>query len=151
MLTVKVPGIEYLLDEAGEEQELEYKSNNDRLRINLRAEDIRLWQAHHAAHPGNANLLLACESSNGELTETRLTWVVGAAIRPAMVEGKNKAIDLLGTLGISKQLTELASTYIPGLGLSIIWAFHLERHGWLTATPVQSWTQEKVTNENFKQ
>jgi hypothetical protein len=135
-----IPGIERLIEEAGKGQELQYGTNQDRLRIDLRVDDIELWQAHRASHPDNANLLLACESGSGELLDTRLTWVVGAAIRPAWVGGSAQAMDLLRTLGVSAQLVELASLHCPGLGESIIWAFHLERHGWLTSTPVQSWT-----------
>jgi hypothetical protein len=135
-----IPGIESLIKQAGEEQELQYGTNEDRLRIDLRVDDIDLWQAHRASHPGNANLLLACEIGSGELVDTHLTWIVGAAIRPAWVAGSAQARDLLKTLGVSEQLVELASQHCPGLGESIIWAFHLDRHGWLTATPVQSWT-----------
>jgi hypothetical protein len=135
----KMSGIEALFKEAGKEPELLYGINQARLRIDLRIEDIETWRAHYASHPYDANLLLACENSSGNLLKTRLTWVVGAAIRPAMVAGSIQAMDLLKTLGVSAPLAELASKHCPELGESIIWAFHLERHGWLTATPVQSW------------
>lgn len=136
----EILGIEHLIEQAGKAQELQYGTNQDRLRIALRDDDIQLWQTHRASHPDNTNLLLACESGSGDLLDTHLTWVVGAAIRPAWVAGSAQAMDLLRVLGVSAQLVELASQHCPGVGESIIWAFYLERHGWLTATPLQSWT-----------
>jgi myosin-crossreactive antigen len=108
------------------------------LRIDLRIDDIGLWKFHHDKHPGNKNLLLACESNSGELSDTNLTWVVGAAIRSALVEGTSGARDLLKNLGVSEELVDLAAEHCPDLGGTAVWAFHLERHGWLTATPVES-------------
>jgi hypothetical protein len=78
------------------------------------------------------------QSNNDKLSETTLTWVVGAAIRSALVKGTAQAKDLLKSLGVSEELVDLASEHCPGLGGKAIWAFHLERHGWLTATPVES-------------
>lgn len=134
-----IPGIEHLIKQAGEAQELQHVTNQFRLLIDLRTEDIKLWQSYRRSDQEKANLLLACESAGGELLDTHLTWVVGAAIRPAWVAGSAEAMDLLQALGVSVELVELASQHCPGLGESIIWAFHLERHGWLTATPVQAW------------
>jgi len=130
--------IKNLIEEAGNEEELQYGTSEARLRIDLRIDDIGLWKSHHDKHPGNNNLLLACESNSGKLSETKLTWVVGAAIRSTLVEGTSEAKDLLKKLGVSKELVDLASEHCPGLGGTALWAFHFERHGWLTATPVES-------------
>ena len=138
MLHEEVLSIKDLIKQAGEEQELQYGTGEARLRIDLRIDDIDLWKSHRAKHPGYSNLLLACENNGGELSETNLTWVVGAAIRSAQVEGTAQAKYLLKSLGVSEQLVNLASEHCPGLGGPAIWAFHLERHGWLTATPVRS-------------
>ena len=138
MLHEEVLSIKDLIKQAGEEQELQYGTGEARLRIDLRIDDIVLWKSHRAKHTGCSNLLLACESNGGELSKTNLTWVVGAAIRSALVEGSAEAKDLLKSLGVSEQLVNLASEHCPGLGGATIWAFHLERHGWLTATPVGS-------------
>ena len=138
MLHEEVLSIKDLIKQAGEEQELQYGTGEARLRIDLRIDDIDLWKSHRAKHTGCSNLLLACESNGGELSKTNLTWVVGAAIRSALVEGSAEAKDLLKSLGVSEQLVNLASEHCPGLGGATIWAFHLERYGWLTATPVGS-------------
>ena len=138
MLHEEVLSIKDLIKQAGEEQELQYGTGEARLRIDLRIDDIDLWKSHRAKQTGCSNLLLACESNGGELSKTNLTWVVGAAIRSALVEGSAEAKDLLKSLGVSEQLVNLASEHCPGLGGATIWAFHLERHGWLTATPVGS-------------
>lgn len=132
-----IPGIEHLLRQAGSDQELQFVDGNYRLRIDLRPDDMQLWQSYYKADQVKVNILLACESASGELLDTRLTWVVGAAIRQTWIGGQSQAIELLQALGISVKLAELAAQNCPGLGESIIWAFHLERHGWLTATPVK--------------
>ena len=43
---------------------------------------------------------------------------------------------ILEKLGVDKDLVLAARQHCPGLGGRITWAFYLERHGWLTATPV---------------
>jgi len=134
----EVLSIKDLIKQAGEEQEIQYGTSEARLRIDLRIDDIGLWKSHHDKHRGNKNLLLACESNSGELSDTNLTWVVGAAIRSAVVEGASGARDLLKNLGVSEELVDLAAEHCPDLGGTAVWAFHLERHGWLTATPVES-------------
>ena len=134
----EILSIKDLIKQSGAEQELQYGTSEARLRINLRIDDIGLWKSHRAKHPGKCNLLLACESNSGELSDTNLTWVVGAAIRSAVVEGTSGARDLLKNLGVSEELVDLASEHCPDLGGTAVWAFHLERHGWLTATPVES-------------
>lgn len=131
--------IKDLINQAGGEQEIQYSTGEARLRIDLRIDDIGIWKAYHKKHPGNQNLLLACESNSGKLSDTNLTWVVGAAIRSAVAEGTSGAKDLLKNLGVSEELVDLASEHCPDLGGTAVWAFHLERHGWLTATPVEWW------------
>ena len=99
MLPEEILSIKDLIKQSGAEQELQYGTSEARLRINLRIDDIGLWKSHRAKHPGKCNLLLACESNSGELSETYMTWVVGSAIRSAWVEGSTKAKDVLKTLG----------------------------------------------------
>jgi DUF438 domain-containing protein len=127
-----------LIKQAAEKQEIEYGTREARLRIDLRTEDIQLWKFHQKSYSDEGNILLACEDNSGSLSETRLTWVVGAAIRSTMVEGSDQAKDLLKKLGVAEELVNLASEHCPGLGGTAVWAFHLERHGWLTATPIES-------------
>ncbi|WP_158217042.1 hypothetical protein [Synechococcus sp. 8F6] len=129
--------IKDLINQAGGEQEIQYGTDEARLRIDLRIDDIGIWKAYHKKHAGNQNLLLACERNSGKLSDTNLTWVVGAAIRSAVAEGTSGARDLLKNLGVSEELVDLASEHCPELGGTAVWAFHLERHGWLTATPVE--------------
>ena len=107
-------------------------------RINLRDENIELWQEtleQQNATP-TAQLLLACEKSSGELKDTRLTWVVGSAIRGTTAKGAGAVADLLKELDVPAELTAAAVERCPGLGEDLVWAFYLERHGWLIATPV---------------
>ena len=132
------PDIKRMIELIGQTNEIIHDNGNERLRINLRREDIRLWQAYTSGASCEANLILACESSTGMLEDTKLTWVVGAAIRATSVDGARQAMELLQRLGISRGLTEKANQCCPGLGKTLTWAFHLERHGWLTATPVES-------------
>ena len=129
--------IKDLINQAGGEQEIQYGTGEARMRIDLRIDDIGIWKAYHKKHPGNQNLLLACESNSGKLSDTNLTWVVGAAICSAVAEGTSGAKDLLKNLGVSEELVDLAAEHCPDLGGTAVWAFHLERHGWLTATPVE--------------
>lgn len=133
------PSLESLFERAGAEQEIQIDAGDDRLRIVLRTDDMDLWRAHRRAHPGGNNLLLACESGSVALAETRLTWVVGAAIRQALVGDQSEALELLQTLGISQPLLALVESHCSGLAETVVWAFHWERHGWLTATPVDGW------------
>ena len=105
-------------------------------RINLRDDNIKLWQETLEQQNATANLLLACENNAGELAETRLTWVVGSAIRSTQVETSAEAAALLQSMGVSAALSNAAVEHCPGLGDDLIWAFYLERHGWLIATPV---------------
>ena len=61
---------------------------------------------------------------------------MGSAIRSANVLSSAGASDLLQAMGISDELSAAAVQNCPGLGDDLIWAFYLERHGWLIATPV---------------
>ena len=132
------PRIAVLQDQAGSSGELDLPVGDGCFRINLRDENIALWQETFDQHTTPANLLLACEESNGDLKDTRLTWVVGSAIRTATASSPDAVALLLSQLGIPAELTEAAITRCPGLGADLVWAFYLERHGWLIATPVAS-------------
>ena len=81
-------------------------------------------------------MLLACEASSGELKDTLLTWVVGSAIRSTAATDAAEVAELLMQLGIPRNLAQAALDRCPGLGDDLVWAFYLERHGWLIATPV---------------
>ena len=132
------PSIEALQNQAGASGELDLPIGEGCFRINLRDENIELWretlEQQHPTH--STQLLLACEESSGELKDTRLTWVVGSAIRRASADSPTAAAQLLQQLGIPEFLTQAAVDRCPGLGDDLVWAFYLERHGWLIATPV---------------
>ena len=130
------PRIAVLQDQAGSSGELDLPVGDGCFRINLRDENIELWQETFDQHTSPANLLLACEESSGDLKDTRLTWVVGSAIRTATASNPDDVAVLLSQLGIPAELSEAAITRCPGLGQDLVWAFYLERHGWLIATPV---------------
>ena len=89
---------------------------------------------------------MACENSQVALSSTKLTWIVGAAIRSTMIEKKSDIVHVLKSLDIPKDIAEGVSKHCPGLGTDITWAFYLERHGWLTASPIIDTT--KQINEN---
>ena len=132
------PRIEALRDQAGASCELDLPIGEGCFRINLRDENIELWQEtleQQNATP-TTQLLLACEESSGELKDTRLTWVVGSAIRRASAESPTAVALLLQELGVPELVTQAAVDRCPGLGEDLVWAFYLERHGWLIATPV---------------
>lgn len=113
-------------------------------RIDLKPENLRLWKETLLKYSKPFNLLLACESKQGNLSETHLTWVVGSAIRATQISSPNQAVKLLESLGISKQLATLAKEQCPGLGEEFAWAFYLERHGWLTGSPILTDSQTKL-------
>ena len=75
------PRIEALQEHADANGELSFPAGPDCFRINLRDENIQLWQETFEQIVSPANLLLACADNEGELVETKLTWVVGSAIR----------------------------------------------------------------------
>lgn len=116
--------------------ELDIPAGGGRLRVDLKLDNIRLWQETFDRIQPSGNLLLACEENGGSLSSTQLTWVVGAAIRSASVSGTHEAESVLTDLGVDALLTDAARRNCPGLGGRITWAFYLERHGWLKATPV---------------
>ncbi|CAI8154733.1 MAG: hypothetical protein GY914_04160 [Prochlorococcus sp.] len=128
--------------------ELKIDSPAGVLRIDLKPDNLRLWQETLERYSEPCNILIACESDQGELHATRVTWVVGSAIRPAQVDGPNQASELLISLGIDGQLAELATEHCPGLGEDFTWAFYLERHGLLTASPVLTSTQANLLQGN---
>jgi len=138
MSTLADPRIEALQEQAGSSGELDLPVDEGCFRINLRDENIELWREtlRQQDQIQSTKLLLACEESTGELKDTRLTWVVGSAIRSATATGPAAVSQLLQELGIPESLTDAAIDRCPGLGDDLIWAFYLERHGWLIATPV---------------
>lgn len=128
----------HLIKQAGEGAEIIYNSGAMRLRIDLRSDDISLWRSHFLTDPSEANLLVACEDGDGELKQTRLTWVVGSSIRTTFVSGKKEAKALLEAIGVVAQLASLACDRCYGLGESTVWAFYLDRNKTLSATPLGS-------------
>ncbi len=136
-----------MLNYEKETNEIKIKSKSDIFRIDLKADNLDLWNKTLESHSSNCNLLLACERAEGKLEETRLTWVVGSAIRYAKVNNTHEAIHLLSVLGIKTELAEIASKNCPGLGEDLTWAFYLERHGWLSASPVMSAAQFQLLLE----
>ena len=106
------------------------------LRINVKPDDRTLWQDTLLTITEPGNVLLACESSSCALEATRLTWVVGAAIRDTSIDQAEAIVNLLQSLGVASNLAEAVPEHCPGLAEEMTWAFYLERHGWLTACPV---------------
>lgn len=130
------PRIEALQRQAGANGELDFAVGEGCFRINLRDENIALWQETFEQTNTPANLLLACDKNTGALNTTKLTWVVGSAIRGSTEPDAQSVVTLLGQMGVSKALAQAAADHCPGLGQNLVWAFYLERHGWLIATPV---------------
>ncbi len=125
-----------LLKNSSEEKEVHYNIGNKILRLNLKPEDIMLWREtlKNISNPGN--VLLACESNQVDLSTTKLTWIVGAAIRSTKIGKTSEIANLLKSLDIPNDIAEAVCKYCPGLGSEVTWAFYLERHGWLTASPI---------------
>ena len=130
------PRIEALQKQAGPNGELDFVVGEGCFRINLRDDNIALWQETFEPSNRVANLLLACDKNTGELNTAQLTWVVGSAIRSTTVPDAQAVAALLQQMGVSQVLTQAAIEHCPGLGENLVWAFYLERHGWLIATPV---------------
>tara|TARA_B100000497_G_scaffold110753_1_gene130392 strand:- start:434 stop:865 length:432 start_codon:yes stop_codon:yes gene_type:complete len=130
------PRIEALQQQADASGELSFPIGADCFRINLRDENIQLWLETFEQITSPANLLLACADNAGDLIDTKLTWVVGSAIRGTTVESPTDAKELLQAMGSSHELAQNALEYCPGLGGNLVWAFYLERHGGLIATPI---------------
>ena len=104
-----------LLASAGQQREVLLDSGAGMVRIDLKADNVALWSNTLTEVATNTNLLLACESSTGELSATRLTWVVGAAIRPAVIEDSSHAQKLLQSLGASSAQAALSLSSAPAL------------------------------------
>ena len=130
------PRIEALQAHVDASGELRFPAGPDCFRINLRDENIQLWQETFEQIISPANLLLACADNEGDLVKTKLTWVVGSAIRGTTIGSATEAQQLLQAMGLSKDVTQIAIEHCPGLGGNLVWAFYLERHGGLIATPV---------------
>ena len=122
---------------------LDSHNGNLVLRIDLKAENLDLWHETLKAYKKPCNLLLACESNDVQLTSTKLTWVVGSAIRSANARDSKQAIDILGSLGVCNDLRDAVKTNCPGIGEDFTWAFYLERHGWLAASPILDSSQRR--------
>ena len=128
--------IETLRAKAGEKGNISYIIGENCLHINLLNENIALWKQTYEQNNSTDNLLLACDKNSGDLSTTKLTWVVGSAIRGARASNARDAANLLTQMGVMDEIAKAVITYCPGLGEDLVWAFYLERHGWLTATPV---------------
>ena len=136
-----------LLRDSSEEKEVHFNIGNGIFRLNLKPDDIKLWgeTLKNISNPGN--VLLACESNQVELSETKLTWIVGAAIRSTKIDKTIDIVNLLESLDIPNEIAEAASKHCPGLGSEITWAFYLERHGWLTASPIMDANKQENSQE----
>jgi hypothetical protein len=89
------PRIEALQEHADASGELSFPAGPDCFRINLRDENIQLWQETFEQIISPANLLLACADNDGDLIDTTLTWVVGSAIRGTTISSATEAKQLL--------------------------------------------------------
>ena len=130
------PEIDNLRLLSGVDRELRFDRDGEVLRIDLREDYIQMWQDEANVKGATANLFLACENSGGNLESTKLTWIVGSAIRPESVQTKEEFTEILLSIGVSQNLVSLALEHCPGLIGAIAWALYFERHGWLTATPI---------------
>lgn len=133
---LKDPRIQSLMTRAGSSGELCVPLEEGQFRIDLKPDNIELWQDTLDRQQSPCTLLLACEKGDGPLRDTSLTWVVGSAIRAVEVRGQAKVEHLLQELKVPQALAAAAREHCFGLGDGVIWAFYLERHGWLTASPV---------------
>ncbi len=136
MATLSNKSMLTLFTNAGKTSELIFDSENSKFKIDLNKENLELWYETYSKFNQPCNLLLACENNKVELMSTKLTWVVGSAIRPANPQGALEVRNLLYSLGISEGLLETVQANCPGIGQDFIWAFYLERHGWLASSPI---------------
>ena len=136
-----------LLKNSTKEKEVHFNIGKGIFRLNLKPDDMKLWgeTLKNISNPGN--VLLACESNQVELSETKLTWIVGAAIRSTRIDKMTDIVNLLESLDIPNEIAEAASKHCPGLGSEITWAFYLERHGWLTASPIMDTNKQENSQE----
>ena len=79
-----------LIEGVGDQNEQLHSVGDQILRLNLKPEDLQLWQDTFAAMTEPGNVLLACESDACPLGATKLTWVVGAAIRSTAVRSPTR-------------------------------------------------------------
>ena len=128
--------IRSLTSKLAPDMELRLSIGDGVLRINVKPDDRTLWQDTLLTITDPGNILLACESSSCALEDTKLTWVVGAAIRDTSINQAGAIVNLLQTLGVASHLAEAVPEHCPGLAGEMTWAFYLERHGWLTASPI---------------
>ena len=138
------PRIESLRKTAGESGKLDYAVGTSYFQINLLNENINLWKQTLQQNKPTDNLLLACDKNTEDLLISKLTWVVGSAIRGTRVGDATEAKKLLTHMGVAKELAKAAVKHCPGLAEDLVWAFYLERHGWLTATPVARSESQKT-------
>ncbi len=124
------------------EKELRIKCKQGVFRIDLKPENLRLWSETISNHQKPCNLLLACDSDKVDLKASRLTWVVGSAIRAANIDSPNGAYEILQCLGVPAELAAIAKDNCPGLG-TINWAFYFDRNNSLTASPAMILYNEK--------
>ena len=126
-----------LLDSNQGQDEVIPDASQPGFRISLNPHNLELWRLEHRQSASKeANLLLACLSSTGPREDTRLGWVVGAAIRPASVKNQDDCRVLLHALGLNSDLINSVLLNCPGIAGKVAWALYLERHGHLVATPV---------------
>ena len=138
------PRIESLRKTAGESGKLDYAVGTSYFQINLLNENINLWKQTLQQNKPTDNLLLACDKNTEDLLISKLTWVVGSAIRGTTVSDATEAKKLLTHMGVDNELAKAAVKLCPGLAEDLVWAFYLERHGWLTATPVARSEKQKT-------
>ena len=85
----------------GNDYELILNHPTGSIRFDLSPQTLKLWAETLKKHTASYNLLFACETLEGTIEETKLTWVVGSAIRPVQVKDPCEAIKLLITLGFT--------------------------------------------------
>ena len=128
--------IDQLLKDADQNKEIIHTIGANTFRIDLKPDDLKLWADTLSSREENCNLLLACAHSEGPLTETQITWVVGSAIRSLKIQAAEEIVPLLRGLGIDESLACNLPILCPGLGSEQTWAFYLDRKGTLCASPV---------------
>lgn len=133
--------IAVMLQSCRSSQEIKLSRGQNILRISLRLDDLNLWGESAEVLP-TANIILACDNDTAEIEESKLTWVVGAAIRGVNLDNSGQAVALLIKLGIEENIATEIINVCPGLCKEVKWAFYRERHGWLCASPALN--QEQI-------
>ena len=122
-----------------------------RLTLNLNPQNLALWRSEfNSIAEKDTNLLLACNSSTGILEDTTLTWVVGAAIRPASAGSRESCSHLLTSLGLESGLVESILTHCPGIAEDVVWALYYDRNKRLCVSPVINDSQD-LEGDHFQQ